>query len=787
MVRKDRGLRWARMTFTALRQADDKLHAMVGMFEDITERKEADEALRASHQRFDAVFDVSALAIALMDNKGSLTKCNAALSKLSGYSQEELKCKNFADLSHPEDREKYESALAECRGGKQDRFDIDIRLVRKNGGRVWAKLSVSKLAGVDGSPPRMVCVAQDVTSSKENEEAFSGSESRFRGLFDDAVVGAALVDEKGSVIESNAALEDLLGYSKEELKAKAFGELIHSEDTAVYSHPFTECVEGKRDRFQVENRLLNKKGGVVWARTKGTAFRKDGAFQSMALMLEDLTALRETENTLKVTEEKLCETDEKLQASDVDRLAEVACFEALYKGAGMAVAVMDDQGQLIETNAALQRMLGCSESELESKSLKDITHPDDDHEDDPLQAECIAGKTHHYEVEKRLKGKGGDPIWVRMTAAVLSDAEGSLECTFLTFEDITARKQLEQNLKSTEKQLRLEEFDHRDSETRFEEFFENAGIGIALLDDDGRFTQSNPAFQDMLGYSADQLKNKTFKDLGHPDDPVEDVSFHRECVEGRRDHYQVEKRYVRADRSAFWGRFTVTGVRDDEGAYKFAIGILEDVQDYKQVANKPRMETVSLRLRSPEEGFISTDTKNHIVLMNHAAERMLGWKQSDAFAKPLKDVFQVFEESDRHRLESAGEGASEGSAVLKEIKLRLRDDRDRTVLQISRPLIDMEGNSMGTMMVFRDLAEIIKMEKELVDAGKVESGGIMDSQIANEFDNILTNLNILAVPLLGELHDDMAGANSAKKAAKVMKDLSRNLATLTGMSQRSLA
>ncbi|MBV9463500.1 MAG: hypothetical protein JO317_04660 [Verrucomicrobiae bacterium] len=151
-------------------------------------------------------------------------------------------------------------------------------------------------------------------------------------------------------------------------------------------------------------------------------------------------------------------------------------------------------------------------------------------------------------------------------------------------------------------------------------------------------------------------------------------------------------------------------------------------------------------------------------------------------------MLDVQDESTRHRRESAGDG---GAMDLTQMKLKLRDGKERTVLQSRRAVSDLEGNALGTAIVFRDLKEIEQMENQLIESGKISESGIMDAQIANEFDNVLTSLVILAIPLLGPFHAEL-GQNDGwrkgyKKASELTKDLTKNLAALTGMPMRSLA
>lgn len=122
----------------------------------------------------------------------------------------------------------------------------------------------------------------------------------------------------------------------------------------------------------------------------------------------------------------------------------------------------------------------------------------------------------------------------------------------------------------------------RPSEEVFRAIFENAGIGVALVDTQGHPVMCNPELQEMLGYTQDELGGMAFTDFAHPDDRELDWQLYQELVAGRRDKYQIEKRYIKRDGQEMWGRLTVTLARGGEGAAKYAIGMVEDISERKR-------------------------------------------------------------------------------------------------------------------------------------------------------------------------------------------------------------
>ena len=146
----------------------------------------------------------------------------------------------------------------------------------------------------------------------------------------------------------------------------------------------------------------------------------------------------------------------------------------------------------------------------------------------------------------------------------------------------------------------------RASENRWRTMFDNAAIGIALVNAMGQPVHSNPALQRMLGYTAEELRRMSFAEFTHPDDAAKDWALAREVFEGQRDHYQIEKRFIRKDGRVLWGHLTASAIRDGNGGRQFGVGMLEDITERKQAEEQLRATSAQLRalmasLRSARE------------------------------------------------------------------------------------------------------------------------------------------------------------------------------------------
>ncbi len=122
----------------------------------------------------------------------------------------------------------------------------------------------------------------------------------------------------------------------------------------------------------------------------------------------------------------------------------------------------------------------------------------------------------------------------------------------------------------------------KQSEKRFRLIFENAAIGIVVADIAGHLLATNSAFQQMLGYSQNELCGMHFSDFTHPESMAVEEVLYQEMVAGLRDFYQLEKLYIGKDGQLMWGHLALSLVRDAEGNPQFCIATIENITERKE-------------------------------------------------------------------------------------------------------------------------------------------------------------------------------------------------------------
>ncbi len=161
----------------------------------------------------------------------------------------------------------------------------------------------------------------------------------------------------------------------------------------------------------------------------------------------------------------------------------------------------------------------------------------------------------------------------------------------------------------------------------------------------GRLVESNAALERMLGYGKEELQNRLFREFTHPEDVAAEVPSYEELVSGNRNHYQIEKRYVRKDGSFVWGLVNVSLLRSEEGEPDFTIFIIEDITERKHLENQffqsQKMETIGKLA-----GGVAHDFNNLLtVLSGYTQLCLLGVEEGDPMRGNLEEIRKATEKA----------------------------------------------------------------------------------------------------------------------------------------------
>ncbi|MBI5665008.1 MAG: PAS domain S-box protein [Nitrospirae bacterium] len=392
----------------------------------------------------------------------------------------------------------------------------------------------------------------------EVKERISSVARHYRNLFGSMRDVVVIADLDRNILDANQpALRNLFGYELEEVVGKK-GRILYADDDGYdlagrevfYAR---ELIEGRI----IELSFRRKNGEIFIGELQALKLVNDQGLPSGNIgMIRDITNRKNIEDRLRNSEERY------------RRITE-AITDYIY-------TVRVENGRAVETrhSEACFAVTGYTSREFaEDQYLWIRMVLEEDHGLVRKQAEMVLSGQTPQTIEHRIVRKDGVVRWVESIIVPYKDAMGALISYDGIVRDITERRKAEEALQESEERLRT--------------IFDNSPVGISVAGPDGKLVRTNPAFQNMLGYTEDELARE-FSDITHRDDVEKNMRLFKEMVYGKRDHYWLEKRYIRKDGSILWAHATVTAVRDQKGAFKYNFAIIEDMTERKKLEDQLR-------------------------------------------------------------------------------------------------------------------------------------------------------------------------------------------------------
>ena len=359
IVRQDGEVRW--LAHRCLAVVGEQGHSMGRRVSnrDITERMLIKKALQESEEKLRNLYELSPLGIALADMKGRFVEFNEAFRRICGYSKEELKSLDYRVLTpkkYGTDIVRQFESLANT--GRYGPFEKEY--LRKDGTLIPIRLNGLSMTGHDGQK-YIWSIVEDITERKRAEETqiesnrktqflydlMGESEQRFRGAFETAAHGMALVSTEGRFIKVNLALCAMLGYSEAELLATDFQTITHPDDLATDLGYVHDLLEKRIETYQMEKRYFHKSGKIIWILLSVSLVRsKEGIPIHFVSHIQDITERKQSEVALaeahKHLEMRVIERTEQLRLLAV----QVTLAEEKERHA-IARDLHDDLGQVL--------------------------------------------------------------------------------------------------------------------------------------------------------------------------------------------------------------------------------------------------------------------------------------------------------------------------------------------------------------------------------------------------------------------------------------------------------
>ena len=429
IIRPDGDERWIRDRGYPVRGDDGRALRAIGIAQDITDRKRAEESLRESEERYRLLFDNAAVFVSVFDADGRCLMMNRQVAAGFGGTPEEFVGKSYHEL-HPAMGEEYTRRVREVidSGVPADYEDV---VGFPTGDRCLLS-SVHPVYDADGHAYAAQIVSQDITERECVERALRKSEAILRETGSLAKIGGWEHDlVTGEAVWTPALFEIIEVESGPVPGPNEHLDYYPPEDRAILAEAYQRAVD-TGESFDLELRCHTAKGREIWARVIGRPVLEDGVCVRMAGTFQDVTERRRCEEAIRKSE---------------------GMFRAITENAADGTAILNEDGVFTYMSPAIHRMLGYEPDEIVGTTPDQIVHPADMPVVSAAIERALAGRDESVRIpEYRVRHRDGRWVTLEVTLSGMLDVPG-VEGVVSNYRDVSARKRAEEVARDAQQRL----------------------------------------------------------------------------------------------------------------------------------------------------------------------------------------------------------------------------------------------------------------------------------------------------------------------------------------------
>jgi PAS domain S-box-containing protein len=661
---------------------------------DITERKNAEHALRVSEDRLQSLVNAAPVGICVTNKEGLLVNVNETYSNIYGYTMDELIGQPFT-MVVPKDKaqqwmtthERFLAGEVHTRG--------EFQVVTKRGKHLTILADSARIPDSEGNFQKVTYVL-DITERKRNEELLRLSEDRMKKLVNAAPVGICVTDKDANFVSINDTYCAIYGYTPEELIGQPFTKVVPKDKANQWITTHNRFLAGEvhtRGEFNV----LTKHGKqLTILADSARILADDGTFQKVTYVL-DITERKRAEELLRLSEDRM---------------------KQLVNAAPVGICVTDKNANFVSINDTYCSIYGYTPEELIGQPFTMVVPKDKAGQWIDTHNRFLAGEVHTRGEFNVMTKQGKQLTILADSARILADDGSYQKVTYVL--DITDRKR-------SEVLLRL-------SEDRMKQLVNAAPVGICVTNKEGNFVSINDTYCAIYGYTPEELIGNPFTVVVPKDKASNWIDTHNRFLAGEvhtRGEFNVltkkgRKLTILADSAR---------ILADDGSYQKVTYVL-DITERKRAEELLRLseERMKQLVNAAPVGICVTNKEGNFVSINDTYCAIYGYAPEELVGNPFtmvvpKDKGSQWKTS--HDRFLVGEVHTRG-----EFNVLTKTGKQLTILADSARIMDDEGNYQKVTYVL-DITDR-KRNEELVKESEERLSSLVNAAplgivITNEF------------------------------------------------------
>lgn len=535
-------------------------------FQDITDRKETEAALRKEQEFLSVLLDNVQAGIVACDAQGQLKLFNKAARSFHAMSEQPLPPEQWAaqyDLFLPDGKtpmKPEDIPLYRALQGQQVQ-NVEMAIVPKEGTARLLLASGQAIYRPDGEKQGAVVVMHDITKQRQIENALREREAQLSSIFQTIPDGIIIVNQNGQIIAANSAAEQILRLTRSNITERAYNDpswSITTVDGKLFPEeelPFVQVMRTVKPVYGVEHAIAHADGTkIILSINACPLFDAEGNIINVITAISDITERKQAEVSLRESEER---------------------YRSVIAAAAEGIVLQYADGTIFTCNASAERILGLTAEQMMGRTSLDPLWSSIYEDGSPFPGEqhpsMVTLRTGEPQsnVTMGIRKPDGTLTWISINTRPLFQAnETKPFAVVASFFDITERKQAEEALRKTEQ--------------RYRSVVDKVKEVIFQTDAAGLWTFLNPAWTEITGFLVAESLGTLFLNYIHPDDRQRNLELFQPLIQREKEYCRHEIRYLTKAGGFRWIEVFARLTLEDDGTILGTSGTLNDITQRKQ-------------------------------------------------------------------------------------------------------------------------------------------------------------------------------------------------------------